>query len=142
MSALLKFWTLSHRERLLFCEACVLVILAKLSVKTIAFRHIDRFLRHLWRDQLHASHRDDDIKLVAQCIARTARLIPSKNQCLITAIALFIMLRRRGIPAVICAGVGFVDDSELVAHAWVETGQRVIEHGSAAAATTELLRIG
>jgi hypothetical protein len=36
--------------------------------------------------------------------------------------AAFIMFRRRGIPAVLLAGIKVMEDSSLDAHAWVDTG--------------------
>ena len=61
----------------------------------------------------------DDIKLVNLSLSRAANLLPWKSLCLSRSIAAFIMLRRRGIPAVMFAGVKFAEDSSLLAHAWV-----------------------
>ena len=45
MDRLLKFWSLPRREKHFFCEAGILLLLSRLSLKTIAFRHIENFLR-------------------------------------------------------------------------------------------------
>ena len=123
MGRLLKFWSLTRREKQFFCEAGILLLLSNLCVKTIAFRHIDSFLRARWNDCTRgAFDRADDIKLVNLSLSRAANLLPWKSLCLSRSIAAFIMLRRRGIPAVMFAGVKFSEDSSLLAHAWVDTG--------------------
>ena len=50
MGRLLRFWSLPRREKQFFCEAAILLLLSHLSIKTIAFRHIDRFLRARWNN--------------------------------------------------------------------------------------------
>ena len=89
-----------------------------------------------------AFDRADDIKLVNLSLSRAANLLPWKSLCLSRSIAAFIMLRRRGIPAVMFAGVKFSEDSSLLAHAWVHTGRGVIDGNSENSAFTPLVRIG
>src|SRR6266487_2794498 len=102
MGRLLKFWSLTRREKLFFCEAGLLLLLSNLCVKTIAFRHIDGFLRARWNDSTwDGGNRAEDIELVNLSLSRAANPLPWKSLCLSRSIAAFIMLRRRGIPAVI-----------------------------------------
>src|SRR5262245_34564823 len=117
MGRLHKFWSLTRRERQFCCEAAILLLLSNVCVKTIAFRHIYRFLNAYGND--HASGAfdpDDDIKLVRLSLSRSANLFPWQSLCLSRSIAAFIMLRRRGIPAVIFVGAR-LKDSSLSAHA-------------------------
>ena len=125
MRRLTKFWSLSRREKSFLCEASILLLLSNSCVRAIAFRHIDRFLRARWNDGPQSAMREYEIKLVQRSILRAAKVLPWKGLCLSRSIAEFIMLRRRGIPAVMFAGVRVSDDSSLHAHAWVETGQRM-----------------
>jgi Transglutaminase-like superfamily len=142
-----KFWMLPRREKLLLCEACVLLLLANLSVKIFAFRRIERHLRaHCNNDRLLRSsasaYDKDGIKLVDLSVARAAVVLPFKSLCLSRSIATFTMLRRRGFPAVLFAGVRVCADSSLIAHAWVEPGCGMMERNSEEAAFTTLVRIG
>src|SRR5262245_44852747 len=121
MSRFLKFWALPRREKQFFCEAGMLLLLSTLSVKAIAFRHIDTFLRARWNDGARCVNAGDDIELVKLSLSRIASLLPWKTLCLSRSIAEFIMLRRRGIPAVLYMGVKFLENSSLHAHAWVHT---------------------
>ena len=52
------------------------------------------------------------------------------------------MLRRRGIPAVMVAGVKFSEDSSLHAHAWIDTGHGEPNASSENSAFTAVVRIG
>ena len=143
-----KFWMLPRREKLFLCEACILLLLANLSVKIFAFRRIERHLRaHCNNDRImgiSASADDvkDGIKLVDLSVARAAVVLPFKSLCLSRSIATFTMLRRRGFPAVLFAGVRVCADSSLIAHAWVEPGCEMMERDSEKSAFTTLVRIG
>jgi hypothetical protein len=143
MRKLLKFWSLTRREKQFFCEAAILLLLSNICVRTIAFRHIDSFLRARWNGGTRGGfNRADDIELVNLSLLRAANPLRWKTLCLSRSIAAFIMLRRRGIPAVIFAGVKSVEDSSLLAHAWVQTAGGVIGGSSENAAFTPLVRIG
>jgi Transglutaminase-like superfamily len=143
-----KFWLLPRREKLFLCEACILLLLANLSVKIFAFGRIERHLRaHCNNDRvlgISASACDlkESIKLVDLSVARAAVVLPFKSLCLSRSIATFIMLRRRGFPAVLFAGVRVCADSSLIAHAWVEPGCGMMERSSEKSAFTTLVRIG
>ena len=132
MDRLRKFLSLTRREKLFFFEACILLLLSKLSVSTLAFKHIDSFLRAHWSDHPWARiDRPDDIKndieLVNLSLSRAANVYPWKSLCLSRSIAGLIMLHRRGIPAVLLAGVKPLEDSSLHAHAWIRFGDGVID---------------
>src|ERR1700756_1362903 len=136
-----KFWMLPRREKLLLCEACIMLLLANLSVKIFAFRRIERHLRaHCNNDRLLRSSAGagdkDGIKLVDLSVARAAVVLPFKSLCLSRSIATFTMLRRRGFPAVLFAGVRVCADSSLIAHAWVEPGFGMMERNPEKSAFT------
>jgi hypothetical protein len=149
MSQFRKFWYLTRREKLLFFEACILLLLSNLSVKTMAFRNIDSYLQAHWNTRIRdAIVRSDDKKkdkLIGLSLSRAANALPWNSTCLSRSIAQLIMLRRRGIPAVLFAGVKSLEDSSLSAHAWVRTGDDVMDRSSDQAENAEftvLLRIG
>jgi Transglutaminase-like superfamily len=142
MGRLLKFWSLSPRERRFFCEAGILLLLSNLCIRTIAFRHIYSFLHAHWNGRTRNDFDHNDIKLVNISLSRAANLLPWESLCLSRSIATFIMLRRRYIPAVMCAGVKFSGDSSLLAHAWVHTGHVLTDESSDNSAFTIVVRIG
>ena len=143
MGRLLKFWALSRRERQGLCEAGILLLLSNFCIKIMPWRHINRFLRAGWKDTAKSSAvRSEDIKLVRRSISRAANLLPCKSLCLSQSIAEFIMLRRRGIPAVMFAGVSYSNNSSLHAHAWVETALEANDRSFANSIFTTVVRIG
>jgi Transglutaminase-like superfamily len=144
-----RYWSLTRREKLLFFEACVLLLTSNLSIKTVAFRHIESYLRH-WTDRSRNTfaRSDDvknDIKLIDLSVARATNVLPWNCLCLSRSMAKLIMLRRRGIPAILFAGVKSLEDSSLSAHAWVRTDVDVMDMSSDQAENAEftvLVRIG
>jgi Transglutaminase-like superfamily len=122
MNRLAKFWSLTRREKKLFCEATILLSLSNISIRAIAFKHVYRFLCTHWNDAIEVIGCERDLRLVQRSISRAANVLPWKSLCLSRSIAEFIMLRRHRIPAVMFAGVRFSDHSSLDAHAWVDTG--------------------
>jgi Transglutaminase-like superfamily len=141
MGRLGKFWSLTRREKQLLCEAGILLSLSNACVRTIAFKHIDRFLRTHWKNRTYGSiDREQESRLIQRSISRAANVLPWKSLCLCRSIAQFIMLRRRGIPAAMFAGVRFSNHSLLDAHAWVDTGLGVNDKGCSRFAT--VIRIG
>jgi hypothetical protein len=144
MGRLKKFWRLAKGEKLLLFESTCLLVLASLSVRLVAFKHIDRFLRnyHARAAGKNWISHPDQAHLLDLSLSRAARLLPWKSLCLSRSIAGFIMLRRRGIAAVMFAGVKVFKDSSLYAHAWVDTGSEVTDSTLEAREFTTLLRIG
>lgn len=55
---------------------------------------------------------------LARRIVHLAPRFPGRTTCLVRALAGWLMLRRRGIPAVVRFGVR-LDDGKLAAHAWL-----------------------
>jgi hypothetical protein len=140
MRRLAKLWSLSSRERKLLREAGILLLLSNTCIKVVAFKHINKFLRTRWNDRLESSiDREEDVKLVRRAVSRAANVLPWQSLCLSRSIAEFIMLRRRGIPAVMVAGARFSGPS-LDAHAWVDTGMH--DNGSEGSDFTTVIRIG
>jgi hypothetical protein len=142
MGRLLKFWSLPRQEKYCFCEAGILLLLSNLSIKTIPFRQIYRFLHANWHTRTRVVlDSTENIKLVMLSLSRAANLLPWKSRCLSQSIAAFVMLRRRGIPAVMFVGVKSLEDSSLLAHAWVQTGHEVTIENSEISTYTPLVSV-
>jgi Transglutaminase-like superfamily len=142
MNRLNKLWSVSRREKQLFCEAFFLLLLSQLSIKVIPFRHIYSFLCAHWNGiPAGSSDQAQDIRLVTLSLSRAANQLPWRSLCLSRSIAAFIMLRRRRIAAVMFAGVK-PDDSSLHAHAWVQAGTTVIDANAEKSTFIPLMSIG
>ena len=142
MGRLAKFWFIARREKTFLCEAGILLLLSNACTKVVAFRHIDRFLRTRWNNGIEGrTGQEQEIRLVRRSISRAANVLPWRSLCLSRSIAEFIMLRRRGIQAVLFAGAKFSSHSSLDAHAWVET-DLVNEKSSENSGFATVIRIG
>ena len=53
--------------------------------------------------------------------------------CFPQTLAAFLMLRRRGVPSTIVYGVGRSAEGTLIAHTWLEAGDRIVTGGEASA---------
>ena len=143
MSRLRKFWSLTHREKEFLCEAAILLFVSSVCLKAIAFRHIDRFLRSCWNDEIQSGiDHEQEITLVQRSISRATNVLPWKTRCLSRSITQFIMLRRRGIRAILLAGVRFSGHSSLDAHAWVDTELATDNKSNENSGFAAVIRIG
>jgi hypothetical protein len=132
---------MTRREKTCLCEAGILLLLSNASIKVIAFKRIDRFLRTRWNNGIEGRYgQEQEIRLVRRSISRAANVLPWKSLCLTRSIAEYVMLRRRGIAAVMFAGVRFSDHSSLDAHAWVETD--LVNDSSENSGFATVIRIG
>ena len=149
MTRFSRFWYLTRREKLFFLEAYILLLISNIGVKTVAFSHINSYLHH-WNERrrkaiVPPSDIKNDIRLIDVSISRAANAFPWNSLCLSRSIAKLIMLRRRGIRAVLFAGVKSLKDSSLSAHAWVDAGDCVNGDNPDRIESTEftiLVRIG
>ena len=145
MTRLSKFLSLARDEKLIFCEACLLLTLASFGVKTLPFRHIESLMRARWyvgtkRCANRSEEFGREISLVKFSLARASNTLPWNTLCLSRSIAGFVMLSRRGVPAVMFAGVK-LDGSDFRAHAWVQAGREALTKNPENAVFTPLIRI-
>ena len=137
-----KFWTLPVQDRRFFAEAAVLLFICTILIKFVQFKHVHRFLGRHWGSNSVADPSDKPkARLIRSSVLRAARVLPLKTLCLSRSMATFMMLRRRGIPAVLVAGVK-LEGSALVAHAWVQVSGEPINERAESATYTTLMKIG
>jgi Transglutaminase-like superfamily len=148
MDRFFRFWYLTRCEKLFFFEAYFLLLISSISVKTVAFRYINSYL-HRWNGRGRKAVEPSDnvkneIKLINDSLSRAANALPWNSLCLSQSIAKLVMLRRRGIPAILFAGVRSLEDTSLCAHAWIHAGDSVFDENNRneTAEFTVLVRIG
>ena len=67
---------------------------------------------------------------VAWTVEVTGRYMPGVGTCLTQALTARVLLARRGHPALLRIGVVKGEEGQLQAHAWLESGGRVVIGGS------------
>lgn len=78
---------------------------------------------------------------LARRVERLARRFPARTTCLVQAVALWLLLRRRGLAARVRLGVR-QDKGVLEAHAWVDMAGATVMGGEAAAGFTAIADLG
>lgn len=127
MSRFRKFFRLPPREQLLLLKATALLF----SIRALlwAFPYptvkplVDRVGRETQRPIRFSPER------LAWSVAAAAQFVPGGRHCLSQAIALQVLLARRGIQSRICFGFRRIAGAPLVAHAWVEHRDHVLIGG-------------
>jgi len=121
----------SPAERTLLLEAAAWLALFRLVILLLPFRWIaPRLGRHMEEsgeaDDDDAAHREL-VPRVGWAVAAAARHVPWQAVCLPQAMAAKAMLRRRGVDSTLYLGV--VRDREMMAHAWLRVGGRIVTGG-------------
>jgi Transglutaminase-like superfamily len=99
---------------------CFLALtLTRLSLKFAGFRRTTRWARGLARRTVVGAVDRDGSERAARRVAVAAAFFPGRAICLEQSIALYVILRRRAVPAVLRIGV---QPYPFKAHAWVEVG--------------------
>lgn len=119
-----RFRRIPPSQCLQFLEACLWILLVRLSLALLPFRWLFRFNERLTiTNSKRATGRVGRTEvMVGQCrlaIARAARVLPFTSTCLCQAYAGRLMLFLRGIESEVTIGVKGPD---FQAHAWLESG--------------------
>ncbi|HZC47402.1 MAG TPA: lasso peptide biosynthesis B2 protein [Candidatus Acidoferrum sp.] len=117
-----KFFGLPASDRWLLASAVVSVIKARLTVTFVPVRKILAPVASRTETPLP----DTEATRISWAVETAARIVPSGSNCLVRAIAGREMLARRGVSSQIRLGVAKNLSDALLAHAWLECGDRII----------------
>ncbi len=141
MDALRKLARLPRSERCLLVMAALLLAAIKLGLTLLPYRRLRGFVD---RVALAAPRRplapSASPERVAWAVTRAGRFVPGAT-CLTQALAAKVLLERRGHPARIRVGIGRIEGAPLLAHAWVESGGRIVLGGEDLKRYTPLLAL-
>jgi len=94
----------------------------RVALWTVPFRVILRTV-----DRVPARHRRPyPADRIARAVAALSRRMFRERPCLTQALALLVLYRRSGHPAVLRIGVAMGGEGKLLAHAWVESDGDVV----------------
>ena len=137
-----SFLGMSGADRLLVCEAIVLLGLSRIIVLTVPFRVMAHWLERAAQKTVPAI---DDAALLAsirRAVMTAARNVPWNAVCLPQAMAAKAMLARRGCGSSFHLGAGFDGQGKLIAHAWLTVGDLVVVGAAGTSGITPLVRFG
>ncbi len=121
-SPLNKFLRLPAADRSLLVRSVVLVGAARLALWALPFNVVRRLLS---RPARRSSASYATTERIGWAISVAKRFVPNGN-CLPQALAAESLLRRSGHPVELRIGVAKTDQGRLEAHAWVESGGRLV----------------
>lgn len=119
-----KFLRRSRGEQRLLVTALCWVACVRAGLWLLPFRILRRLAEQAGRRPLAPVTDELVAARVAWAISTAARFVP-RATCVTQAVAARLLLARRGLASEICYGVGQAG-GRVIAHAWLESGGRVI----------------
>jgi hypothetical protein len=131
MRRLARFRTLPPAERRLLVKVALLLGVIRLGLELLPFRTVLGLLHRARRASIGvADPRPLSPERIAWAVTLTSPYVLGARPCLAQALTVQLLLGRRGCASRLHLGVARGDRGEVQAHAWVETGGRVIIGGS------------
>jgi len=130
MKRLRKFLQLKAGEQRLVVKAALLLGTMRLGLWLLPFQTLRRLQVGLTRAPIRVRDREwSSRQSVIRAVKTAGRSMPPAATCLTLALTAQVLLLRRGYPALLHIGVDKVDRERFLAHAWVESGGRVVIGG-------------
>jgi hypothetical protein len=127
LSRLRKILHLPATERWILIEAALVLESTRLGLKLLPFRTLRRLVDLLSKPADESLVADQSyIDRIVWAVELAGRHVP--GTCLSRALAAQVLLTRRGHPALLHVGVG-KERERFLAHAWLESGGRVVIGG-------------
>ncbi len=130
MSRLRKFFRLPRSERWLLLKAVLLLGTIRIGLQLLPFQTLKQLLESVSRRPA-APRRVNQFSpdRIVWAVISAGRYVLADKPCLTQALAVQLLLKRRGYPANLRIGVSRSAGKQLEAHAWVESGDRVVVGG-------------
>jgi len=126
LARLSRFAAYSPAERSLLVEAGALLLVVRLLLRPTPFTRLRAGLDRLARRSRRGLPRS--VEQVAWGIGMAQPFVP-RASCLTQALAADVLLRRSGHDALLHLGVRHAADGAVRAHAWLESGGRIVVGG-------------
>ena len=120
-----RFASLPSDDRRLLLAALAVVASVRIALWVLPFGSLRSAIERVKRPHRFPSIARPDADRIAWAVAVTAGYIPGAT-CLTRAIAGEVLLSRAGLPAELRIGVATDGYRKLEAHAWIESGGRVV----------------
>ncbi len=124
MRKLLRFISLPSSDRMLLLRAAFMLTAIRLGLYLLPFKTLRRILERTGRPRRQRAA--PSVEQVVRAVASASRYIPAAGSCLTRALAAQVLLLRNGHPASFHIGVTLNGGRRLDAHAWVESGGRIV----------------
>ena len=129
-----RFWRMPIPDRWLVVETTLGLALARIAVLVLPLRRLGWLAsRPVRQPEPPPQARAETIRRVRWAIGACASRVPWRAQCFEQGLAAQFLLRRCGIPAVLCVGAALDDQRGFAAHVWVRDGEVDVVGGQASA---------
>ena len=113
-------------DYLLFVEAWCLLHLAKLVILFMPFKKIASWMGSLGVESAYDLHSTDFSTKIEHAVRRASRYTLHKSKCYDQALTAKALLGQSILPATIYFGLAKESENQLMAHAWVRCGNKII----------------
>ena len=129
-----RFWRMSTPDRRLVVEATLGLALARIAVLVLPLHRLGWLAsRPVRRPEPPPQARGEVIRRIRWAITACASRVPWRALCFEQGLAAQLLLRRRGIPAVLYVGAALDDQNGFAAHVWVRDGEVDVVGGETSA---------
>ena len=126
---------LSPSQRRLLLEAVIWLGLLRVATSMLPYRRVAVLLRLTQADASDVSPGSPtdrgcrDAEAIGWAVQGAAARTPWLSACLVQSLAGYLMLRRHGVPSVVCLGVAKDAAGDFIAHSWLRCGDRIVTGG-------------
>ena len=129
MNTLRRLSLLSPNERRLLIKAALLLVTIRLGTLLLPFTTVKRLLARFSSPPARLSQEEAHripAERVSWAVQVASRYTPKERSCLTEALTAQLLLTRRGYPALLHIGVARGEWGTFQAHAWVESGGKIL----------------
>ena len=113
-------------EYILFVEAWFLLHFAKLVIQLMPFKKIASRIGSLHVESTYDLQSIEEPLKIAHAVRRASRYTLHESKCYDQALAAKALLGQIGLPATIYFGLAKESENQLIAHAWVRCGNKIV----------------
>jgi hypothetical protein len=128
LNTVTKFNRLSAEEKWLFIKTCYYFIFFWVVILLFPFKFYKRFLGQPENDTPEISNSEEEkmVTYTYRAVNRAARYLPFPRKCLIEAMVAKRLLEKQNIKTTLYLGVAKDGSKEIIAHAWLRWGEKII----------------
>jgi hypothetical protein len=131
---------MNWRDKLLFFEAYILTGIARGAMLLIKFNKLKKYMgEHNTESPREVNFKDyNTVIRIRKAVLKASCYTPWESKCLVQALTVQKMLKKRKISATIYLGVSKDKDNNLAAHAWSRVGEMIVTGGELKDAFTQV----
>lgn len=130
MRKIIKFFCLPFSQEWLLVKTALLLSAIRIALWVFPYPSVRPLLERGSVRSNKLSKTSANAESIAWAVSQVGSVVPGGKHCLSQALALRVLLARRGIPVDVSFGVTRGADSIVMAHAWVEHNGKVLIGGS------------